>query len=82
MLCYYTLESVLCQLSSHLADLECESFDLMAVSVPDQGSINSFSTVHTGYLVSFPGTALCHEHASAFSVWCCIHDNNSFVRRC
>ena len=82
MSCYYTVESVLCQLSLHLADLEFESFHLMVVSVSDQGSINRCSTVHTGYLVSFPGTALCHEHASAFSVWWCIHDNNSFVRRC
>ena len=82
MSCYYTVESVLCRLSSRLADLEFESFDLMAVSVPDQGSIDSFSTVYRGYLVSFPGAAPCHEHAPAFSVWWCIHDNNSFVHRC
>lgn len=60
---------------------EFESSGLMVVSVPDQGSIDSFSTVHTGYFGSFPDTALCHEHASALSVCWCIHDNNSFVRR-
>lgn len=35
MLCYYAVESVLCQLSSHSADLEFGSFDLVGVSVPD-----------------------------------------------
>ena len=35
MLCYYAVETVLCQLSPHSVDLEFESFDLMAVSVPD-----------------------------------------------
>ena len=69
MLYYYAVESVLCQLSSHSIDLESGSFDLMAVSVPDQGSIDSFSTIYRGYFVSFPDTALCHEHISAITVW-------------
>ena len=51
---YHAIESALCRLSSHAADLFFESYDLMAVSVTDQDSINSFCTVHTGYSVSFP----------------------------
>ena len=35
MLCYYAVEPVFCPLSLHSADLESDSFDLMAVSVPD-----------------------------------------------
>ena len=58
MLCYYAVDSILYQLSSHSIDLESVSFDLMAVSVPDQGSIDSFSTIYKGYLASFPDTAV------------------------
>ncbi len=59
VLCHHDVESALSVFGF---------YDLMAVSVTDHGSIKSFCTVHTGYSISFPNTALCDEHASAFFV--------------
>ena len=50
MLCYYAVETVLCQLSPHSADLVSESFDLMAVSVPD----TAVAPLTRAILFSFP----------------------------
>ena len=51
---YHAIESALCRLSSHSVDVFFKSYDLMAVSVTNRDSINSYCTVNTGYSVSFP----------------------------
>ena len=79
---YHAVESALCRLLSRSADLVFESYDLMAVSVTGQGSMDSFCTGHTGYSISFFNTALCYEHAAAFSIHWGIHNNNSLVGHC